>query len=138
MKKFFLLSFILVLTVLPVVVLADDDDGNGPGTSGSAVEIKNPIASPDLQNFIKDILEIVVTVATPFLVVMIIYAGFRYVWARGDVAEVKKAHDIILWTVVGATIILGAYIIAAVIEATINQLKAGTSTAYVELVDRQT
>jgi TRAP-type C4-dicarboxylate transport system permease small subunit len=110
-----------------------------PGPDDSAtnrVEIKNPIASNTLQEFVADILNIVVTVSMPFLVVMIIYAGFTYVNAQGNPAKIQAAHQMILWTLVGAGIILGAFIIARAIEGTINALKRDTGTAYIMELDR--
>ena len=40
---------------------------------------------------------------------LLVYAGFLWVWARGNQEEVKKAKDIIQGTVIGLVIILSAY-----------------------------
>ena len=54
--------------------------------------------------------------------VMIIYAGFLYVTAGGNETQIKKAHDALLYAVIGAAILLGAWVISEAIRATINQL----------------
>jgi len=64
-------------------------------------------------------------VGTAVAVVMIIYAGFLYVTAGGNETQIKKAHDALLWAVIGAAILLGAYIISQAIQGTISQLQSG-------------
>jgi len=68
------------------------------------------------------VLPLGVSVAT----IAIIYAGFLYVKAAGNESEVKKVHGIIWWTLVGTAVLLGASVIARLIEGTINQLRSGT------------
>jgi hypothetical protein len=46
------------------------------------------------------------------LTVAIIYSGYLLLSAGGNEAEVTKAKTWILWTLVGAAIILGAQVIA--------------------------
>ena len=54
--------------------------------------------------------------------VMIIYAGFLYVTAGGNETQIKKAHDALLYAVIGAAILLGAWVISEAIREIINQL----------------
>ena len=125
MTKWFKIILITLVFITPFSLQAA-----GGGTPGGAVQIKNPIASQTLQEFVADILDIVVKVSMPFLVVMIIYAGFTYVTAQGNSAKVEKAHSMILWTIDGAGIILGAFIIARAIQGTIDNIES--DTAYIE------
>ena len=131
MKNIIKIGYLIVFSVMflvyvfPNVAVAQPDDPPAP-----PVQIQNPIASQTLQEFVKDILDIVVKVSMPFLVVMIIYAGFTYVTAQGNSVKVEKAHSMILWTIVGAGIILGAFIIARAIQVTIDNIES--DTAYIE------
>ncbi len=119
-KKIFFITFILIgLAFIPLGVLAG---APGPGTSPS-IQIENPISVSTIQEFVAKVLDIVVTISTPFLVVMFIYSGFLFVWARGKDTELKKAKDVFFYTVIGAALVLGAFILATAIDATINQLK---------------
>ncbi len=43
--------------------------------------------------------------------ILIIYAGFRWMFARGNDQEVAKAKDIIVSAVIGLVIVLSAYAI---------------------------
>lgn len=55
-------------------------------------------------------------------VLFIVYAGFKFVLARGKPEELKKARDNFLWTIIGIAIFLGAWLLASVIKNTVNQL----------------
>ena len=54
---------------------------------------------------------------------MIMYAGFLYVTARGNSSKIEKAHNALLWAVIGAAILLGAWVISQAISSTIDQLR---------------
>ena len=86
-------------------------------------ELKNPIKAETLMEFIKAILDAVVTIGVPIVALMIIYSGFRFVMARGDPDALKKAKANFLWVIIGAAIILGAWLFAQVIAETIGALK---------------
>lgn len=102
-------AFILVFA--PTVLFA-----TGPG-------IDNPLKSTTLTALLSDILNIVVEIGVPIVAIMIVLAGFKYVTAGGDTGKVKDAHQMFLWTVVGAAIVLGAFVISDLIEATVNEIK---------------
>ena len=54
---------------------------------------------------------------------MVMWAGFKYVTARGDTTQIKEARDALLYAVIGAAILLGARILSDAIGRTIEQLK---------------
>ncbi|MDO8569180.1 MAG: hypothetical protein Q7R89_00080 [bacterium] len=56
-------------------------------------------------------------------VLAFIYSGFLYVTAQGNEAKLKTAHSALLYTAIGTAVLLGSWVIAKVIENTINQLK---------------
>ena len=56
---------------------------------------------------------------------MLIYVGYLFVVARGVPGEITKAKDALLWTVVGALILLGAQAISLGIQATVAALSTG-------------
>lgn len=71
---------------------------------------------------LKDLFEILLTimqyVVSPILVLMLVYAGFRLVMARGNEKEVESARAMILWTIVGIAIVIGAQIISTAVQNT--------------------
>ena len=48
------------------------------------------------------------------------YAGFLFVTARGDAAQISTARKALLWAVVGGVIALGAKLIIEVIQGTVD------------------
>ena len=71
-----------------------------------------------LNDYILWLIEIVQAVGTPLLVVAIIYTGFKFVSAQGNEEELSKAKVMILWTLVGAAVIISAQVIAGYIQDT--------------------
>lgn len=93
------------------------------GTSGQTIEIKNPLGNIDtIQEFVNKLLELVIQIGTPILVLAIVYTGFLFVKARGNSGDLEKAKASLWWTVIGAAIVLGAFVISSAIQATINNL----------------
>lgn len=117
----------LTFLVLPAVFFflgnsfVDAAIGN-PGTKNG---IDNPILYDDLNEFLLAIVDGVVQVGFYLVVIFIIYAGFLFVKARGNEAELKKAKEAFLYTIIGATILLGATVLKNVIVGTINQIESG-------------
>ncbi len=94
--------------------------GDNTTSSGGSITLTNPLAANSLTEFFMSILSILLIFAVPLIVLYIIFAGFRYVMAQGKPEEVKKASLALLYAVIGGLIILGANIILAVIQGTID------------------
>lgn len=88
----------------------------------TAQKFTNPIDSQTLDGFLLKLLDVIILLGAIAVVFFIILAGYKYVTARGDEGEIKSAHQILTWTLVGAAIILGARVIASAIQATVNEL----------------
>ena len=113
-----------VLLFFPALgVLATGAEGNPVG--GGAITIDNPLKDDidTLPELVSIIVGAVVQVGVPVVALGIIYSGFLFVTARGKPEEINKAKDAFLWTVIGAMIVLGAFVVVEVIQGTINQLK---------------
>ena len=61
-------------------------------------------------------------------VILLVYAGFLWVWARGNQEEVKKSKDIILGTVIGLVIVLSALGITTFVFQTVGDVTGATVT----------
>ena len=85
--------------------------------------ICNPIPSvagvPDL---IKLILTGALKIGIPLVALAVIYCGFLFVFARGNSEKLTKAKDALLYTLIGAAILLGSWAIAQMISATVTGL----------------
>ncbi len=71
-----------------------------------------PGVGATLEDFIGLLIEIIQAVAFPALVVSIIYAGYILLTAGGNEAQISKAKVWIMWTLIGAAIVIAAQVIA--------------------------
>lgn len=95
--------------------------GNSQGTrSGQSVTLQNPLQADSIVGLFQAILNVVTILVVPVIVFFIIYAGFLYVTARGNPAEISKAHNALLYAIIGGVIILGANLIMDLIQGTIE------------------
>lgn len=106
------------LSLLPITSLAVDVNGIPSGQTG----IVNPIKAESIYALIQTILHGVLTIGIPIVALVIIYSGFLFVFARGNPEKLSKAKDALLYTVIGAAILLGSWAIAQMIQATITGL----------------
>ena len=97
--------------------------GSGTDGTGATGGISNPINIDTLGGFVNKILEIVIQVGLPILVVSVVYVGFLFVAARGSEDGLKKAKSAFLTVVIGAAIVLGAFVISEAIQVTVNNLR---------------
>jgi len=96
--------------------------GSSNPIGNTQFQIKNPLKADDLVEFIHDILGIVVQVGVPLLVLAVVYVGFLFVAARGNSSKLEEAKTAFFWTIIGAAIVLGAFVISTALQNTINQL----------------
>lgn len=92
-------------------------------SSKTTAGLANPLANIDtFPAFIKNILNIVLTIGIPIVTFFIILSGFQFVAARGNPEELTKAKKSFMYTVIGAAVLLGAWVIASAISGTIDAL----------------
>ncbi len=99
------------------LVFAEGEAGNPPG-------LTNPFRGGDsLFDLLKAIINnILIPIGAVLAVLGFIYAGFKYVLARGNENKLKEAHNTLLYVAVGSVVLLGAWTISQVIQNTINKL----------------
>jgi len=56
--------------------------------------------------------------------IAIIYSGFLFVTAQGNSEKLTKAKKALLYTIIGAALLLGSYVIATAIGKTVDEIKA--------------
>ncbi len=54
---------------------------------------------------------------------MFVWAGLQYIMARGDSSKVKKANEVMKWSVIGLTIVFTSYVIINFIFTIIGNLR---------------
>lgn len=147
MKSFFrnfgILSIVTFFAVLPLLTFAI-----GPGSSGGSssaggsssggtsaaerieIRIENPLAARGV-NTISDFLKVVINdlvlpIGALIAVLYIMYAGFLMVTARGDEGQLKDAKAAFTHAAIGTAILLGSWVIAEVVQTTVNSLTSSS------------
>ncbi|MDD5721482.1 MAG: TrbC/VirB2 family protein [Candidatus Pacebacteria bacterium] len=107
--------------IIPIISFAGDTDGTASGGGGKIVD---PLGGkfPLISDLIQAILQGVIKIGMPIVALAIIYCGFLFVKAQGKPTELTKAKDALLYTLIGAAILLGAWAIAKMISATVLAL----------------
>jgi len=115
----------LFLVLLPSRLLANEHDPDPGDSGGSPQPLDNPTNIDSISDLLDRILDFVVTLGTPVVTIAIIYAGFKFVYAQGKPEEIKKAKATFLYVLIGAAIILGAFVLKTVITGTVGQIQSG-------------
>ena len=77
--------------------------------------IDNPIRANDFKEVVLAFARLLVQIGIPLATIFIVFAGFKFVTARGDPKGIEEAKKMLFWTLVGAAVIIGAYAIATAV-----------------------
>ena len=89
---------------------------------GASTGLCNPLAVSTVAEFVALALQVMVKIALPIIAVFMVLAGFYFVSARGNPGKLEIARRNFLWVVIGAVLILGAWVVANLIAGTIKQV----------------
>ena len=86
--------------------------------------LQNPLNSQfsSIPTFISGFLKVLVMIALPIITVYFVISGYMFVSAGGNSSELDKAKKNFMYTVMGAILILGAWVLATMIGGTVTQL----------------
>ena len=115
------MTIVFLVFLLPIIVLAQ-------GGSNITTKIDNPLSADSLFCFLKDVLDVFLTVGIIIAVLFMVYAGFLFVTARGAETQLTTAKKAFLGAVFGTTIIMGVWVIAKAIVGTVNAIRPGTAS----------
>ncbi len=96
---------------------------SGSDCNSGGSSLCNPLGNTDLIGFLQALLDILMVFAIPLIVFMIIYAGFMFVMDRGSDKNLAQAKRALLYAVIGGVIILGANLILAVVQGTVDAFR---------------
>ena len=113
LKYSFVIVFIFTLVTSAVCVNA------------TTTTISNPLGDKitDIPSFIEAAITVVLTIGIPIIALAIIYTGFLFVEAQGNPEKLTKAKKALLYTLIGAALLLGAFVIANAIGETVDEIK---------------
>ena len=79
------------------------------------MEFNNPITFGTIPDLLITIINVFIVVATPIVIFFLIFAGFKYVMAKGNPEKITEASQSLLYGVIGGVIIFGAIAIMTII-----------------------
>lgn len=101
--------------------------GTGDSTDAQPIvgqiEVKydNPLGNTKtLPDFAIIVLDGAVLLLTPIVVIMLLYAGFLFIMAQGNTEKLSEAKKVLMYTIIGAAIILGAKGLAIVMQSAVG------------------
>ena len=65
----------------------------------------------------------------------IVYSGFLFVTAQGNETKLEKAKKVIVWTLIGGVLVLGAQVVATAIQGTVRELTLDNHPIILVLAD---
>lgn len=85
---------------------------------------ENPLRTniTSVGGFVQELLLAATYILFPIGVLFVVYAGFMFVVAQGKKDALTTAKKNIVWVLVGVALILGAWMLAEVLQDTVNQL----------------
>ena len=96
--------------------------GAASTSSGIGFNIPNPLTGVStIPDFLAKIINAFLLVLTPIVVIMFIYSGFLFVQAQGNEEKIQTAKRTLLYTIIGAAVILGSKGIALAVQQTVTQ-----------------
>jgi hypothetical protein len=116
---------ILVIIVVALVVFGYAFTTYAQGTG---FKLENPIggAASTIPQFLSKVLQVMVMIALPIISLFIVYSGFLFVAARGNEEKLSVAKANFLYVIIGAILILGAWVLASLLGGTVAELTRGT------------
>jgi len=97
--------------------------GGNPGCGGTGGGLTNPLGNTcTLDQLLGAVLNALIAIGTVVVTIMLVYCGFLFVAARGNEEKIRDARSALMWTVIGALVLLGAKVIAGIISATVQTL----------------
>lgn len=84
-----------------------------PASAQNIVPIPNPAGNyaENIGDIIERVAQFIAYLAFPLVAAMIIFAGIRFLLARGNEQKVQEAKETLKWAILGAAIVIGAYAI---------------------------
>ena len=104
-------------------ILISSTHAQTTSTGAISFQLSNPLGgTADLPTFVQNILKAAVLFLTPVVTVMMLYSGFLFVKARGNSENLTEAKSALMYTMIGAALVLGAEGFSLVIKNTVTCL----------------
>lgn len=121
-RQYIFSSVLVFVFFLALLFAAVDPVLAGPG-------LRNPLEArgiTDMTGLLRVVLSAFMAIMFPITVLFIVYTGFLFLTAQGNPAKILEARRYLIYTIIGAILILGSYALSTAIRATVNNIAPGT------------
>jgi hypothetical protein len=124
LARIFLNTAMGILLLASVVLVPAYSYAQSTGSSSTlSIKLQNPLVGVNtLPDFIDHVLTGIVQLLTPVIVIMFLWTGFLFVKAQGAPEALTKAKSSLMYTIIGAALVLGAKGLSLVLQATFTNL----------------
>lgn len=109
--------FLAALPVLFVSTVAYAACSNSTGGG-----LNNPLSFCTIQDFVAGALKVLVMIALPIIGFFIVFVGFQFIAAQGNDGKLTTAKKNFVYVIIGAALVLGAWVLSTLLGATVSQL----------------
>ncbi len=102
--------FVAVLSFAPVSVLAQGNLGDASARLGN-VGRRVGVSQQDLPTLAGNVISTALTLVGLIFLILMVYAGYLWMTARGDEGQVEKALAIVKTCIIGLIVVMSAYAI---------------------------
>ena len=90
------------------------------GTVIQAAEVRNPIEAKDFTDVVKAIADWAVAISIPLTALMVVYAGYLYLFGGASSENVERGRKALTWAAVGFIVVLVSGSVAALIKSVLQ------------------
>lgn len=96
---------------------------------GAEVGLKNPLnpSFSSIPAFIAGALKALAVIALPIISLFLVISGFLFLTAQGNEQKLQTAKKNFFYVIIGALLILGAWILATLIAGTVSEVAGNNS-----------
>jgi cytochrome bd-type quinol oxidase subunit 2 len=122
-KKITILLILSLFIIFPGVVLAQGIRGSfGEGSPLETVRDRAGFEEgDDVGTLTGRVINTALSLVGIIFLVLMVYAGYLWMTARGEEAQITKAKDIIRGTIIGLVLVLSAYAITIFVTRSLNR-----------------
>lgn len=130
-KKLIVGALCGTVLLAPALVLGQALPNQSPGVvqpqtpgvvNNSAFQLQDPLNIKNFCDLVKRLLDIVVAIGIPVAVFFLVWAGFKFIIARGSEEGLRVAKKNFQYVIIGIAVFLGAWTFATILSATIQTL----------------
>lgn len=116
MRKTFIFLAVCALVFLPLFFAEAAPATSTATSSTTTISLPNPLTSNTFEELITTIINWLLVITGPIVALLIVFAGARIAFSGGSAEQVKGARDMIVYSLIGYTVIIIAKVLVAVVK----------------------